>query len=89
MSILLDQAKDSIKVFKPNNLPMQSISTLGKTTASSGLAITYTTGPVKVSGNTLTLTGTGTVNIRAHQDGNADYLSAPTVLRTFTVTKAP
>jgi len=58
--------------------------------ASSGLAVTYThTGPVTISGNTVTITGTGTVYIRAHQDGNATYAPAPTVLHSFTVAPAP
>jgi len=59
-------------------------------TASSGLTVTYTkTGPVHLSGNTLTITGTGAVVVGAHQAGNANYAAAPEVRQTFTVTPAP
>jgi hypothetical protein len=57
--------------------------------ASSGLPVTFTvvSGPAKISGKTVTLTGTGTVEIRASQAGNADYNAALSVSRSFTVTK--
>ncbi len=60
-------------------------------TASSGLPVTFsvTSGPAIVSGNTLLLTGAGTVTIEATQWGNALYHAAATVKRTFTVHQAP
>ena len=61
-------------------------------TASSGLTVVFTviSGPATVSGNIVTLTGaTGTVVIRANQGGNAQYLAAPFVNRSFSVTTAP
>jgi hypothetical protein len=56
-------------------------------TASSGLSISYrvVSGPAKINGSTVTLTGTGTVTIRASQGGNTNYNAAPNVERTFTV----
>lgn len=55
--------------------------------ASSGLPLTYShTGPISISGNTITVTGTGAISIRAHQDGDATYGPADTVLRTFNAT---
>ena len=61
-----------------------------KATSSSGLNVAYAvTGPAKLSGVTLTLTGVGTVSIVASQAGNANYLAAPNVTRTFTVTAKP
>lgn len=43
-------------------------------TASSGLPITFTiSGPAKISRDTLTLTGAGTVLVRATQEGNETY----------------
>lgn len=56
-------------------------------TASSGLPITYTvaSGPATVTSNVVSLTGTGSVTITAHQHGNAAYAAAPPVSRTFTV----
>jgi hypothetical protein len=49
-------------------------------TASSGLPVTLTitSGPAVVSGNTLTITGAGTVIVDATQAGNASYNSAIT-----------
>ncbi len=60
-------------------------------TASSGLRVGFNllSGPVAISGNTLTLTSTGTVVVRASQSGDADYNAAPTVNQTFTVSPAP
>lgn len=42
-----------------------------------------------LSSNTITLVGAGTVTVRATQAGNANYLAAAPVERTFTVAKAP
>lgn len=60
-------------------------------TASSGLAVTYSvlSGPASLSGtNLLTLTGVGSVEVRAAQGGNANYNAAANVDRTITVNKA-
>ena len=59
-------------------------------TASSGLPVSYAvvSGPATVSGSLLTLTGTGTVTLRAAQAGNGNYLAAPEVVLNFTVAKA-
>jgi formylglycine-generating enzyme required for sulfatase activity len=59
-------------------------------TASSGLStVTYTvtSGPATVSGNTLTITGAGSVTVQASQAGNANY-GAASASRTFNVAKA-
>jgi DNA-binding beta-propeller fold protein YncE len=58
--------------------------------ASSGLPVTFSviSGPAVVSGNTLLLTGAGTVTIQATQWGNEMYHAAATVKRTFTVHQA-
>jgi len=59
-------------------------------TASSGLAITYTssnTSVVTVSGNTLTTVGVGSATITASQTGNANYYAATDVAKTITVTQ--
>ncbi len=59
-------------------------------TASSGLSVTFTilSGPATISGSTVTLTGNGTVVVRASQAGNASWAPAPNVDRTFNVAKA-
>ena len=56
-------------------------------TASSGLVVSYavSSGPGKLSGSTLTFTGTGSVTVQATQAGNADYNAATPVSVTFTV----
>ena len=59
--------------------------------ASSGLSVTYKviSGPARVSGNVLTLTGTGMVKVSAIQAGNSGYLPATSLDRTITVSASP
>ncbi|MDX2283207.1 MAG: PKD domain-containing protein [Bacteroidia bacterium] len=56
-------------------------------TASSGLPVSFSivSGPATVSGSTVTLTGTGTVTVRASQAGNAGFSAAADVDRSFEV----
>ena len=56
-------------------------------TASSGLAVTFSvlSGPGSITGNTLTVTGTGTIVIAANQAGNATYAAAPQVTQSIVV----
>jgi hypothetical protein len=56
----------------------------------SGNAVTFSivSGPATVSGSTLTVTGAGSVTVRASQLGNANYFAATDVDRTFNVAKA-
>jgi CSLREA domain-containing protein len=58
--------------------------------SSSGLPVSYTiiSGPASVNGNMLTITGAGTVTVRASQAGNASFDPAQNVDQTFTVNKA-
>jgi hypothetical protein len=59
-------------------------------TASSGLPVSYrvVSGPVTISGNTVTITGVGNVVIEAMQSGDASFSAAAPVQRGFTVGKA-
>jgi len=60
-------------------------------TASSGLAITFTsttTGVCTVAGSTVTIIAAGTCSITASQAGNANYAAATSVSRSFTVVAA-
>jgi hypothetical protein len=60
-------------------------------TASSGLAISYTssnTSVATVSGSTVTIVGVGSTTITASQAGNSIYTSAPNASQTLTVTQA-
>ncbi len=56
-------------------------------TATSGLPVTFSivSGPGSISGNTLTVTGTGTIVIAANQAGNSSYAAAPQVTQTIVV----
>jgi hypothetical protein len=58
--------------------------------ASSGLPVTLSvlSGPATVSGNTITVTGAGTVTVAADQAGNGNYPSAQEVTTSFTVSPA-
>ena len=59
-----------------------------RATASSGLPVSFSilSGPASINGNLITLNGnSGTVVVRAKQDGNGQYFSAPRVDRPFTV----
>ena len=59
-------------------------------TASSGLPVSYTvvSGPATVSGGNVTLTGVGTVTIKASQPGIGVYASAASATQSFAVTYA-
>lgn len=58
-------------------------------TASSGLAVSYvvTSGNARISGNTLTITGLGKIEITAFQEGNTNFFRATPVTISFTVLK--
>ncbi|MBI2353615.1 MAG: fibronectin type III domain-containing protein [Deltaproteobacteria bacterium] len=55
--------------------------------ATSGLAVSFTlvSGPATLNGGTLTITGAGTITVKASQAGNSNFDAAPDVTRTITV----
>jgi hypothetical protein len=57
-------------------------------TATSGLPVIFSivSGPATLSGNDLTMTGSGVVVVKASQSGNAAYNAATDVNQSFTVT---
>ncbi|HKB90603.1 MAG TPA: MBG domain-containing protein, partial [Opitutaceae bacterium] len=59
-------------------------------TASSGLPVSFSVlgGPAIVSGNTLSITGVGTVTVQTSQSGNGSFAAAPNVSQSFTVVQA-
>jgi hypothetical protein len=59
-------------------------------TASSNLPVSFqiVSGPATISGNTATITGAGTVVVRALQAGDANYNAATNTDQSFTVDKA-
>ena len=56
-------------------------------TASSGLPVSFSvlSGPASMVGNILTITGSGTVTVRASQSGSSAYAAASNVVRSLTV----
>ncbi len=71
----------------PNQLVFNEPITL-QAAASSGLPVVFEMieGPATINGNVLTLTGaTGVVRLKASQSGNASWLPAPDVVKTFEV----
>jgi hypothetical protein len=56
--------------------------------SSQPVSVKVLSGPATMSGNTLTLTGTGTVVLAADQSGNENYLAAPEITTSFTVAPA-
>jgi len=71
----------------PNQLIFNDPITL-VATASSGLPVSFEMmeGPATINGNVLTLTGeTGVVKFKASQEGNANWLPAPEVVKSFEV----
>src|SRR6185503_259064 len=57
--------------------------------ASSGLPVTFSivSGPATISANTVTITGAGTVTVRAAQSGNANWNAATNADQSFSVAK--
>ncbi len=86
----VSKASQTITFTQPANKTYGNSPFALSASASSGLAITFSivSGPATVSGSTLTITGAGTVVVRAAQAGNSNYNAATNADRTFTVAKA-
>ncbi len=58
-------------------------------TASSGLPVSYAvvSGPGSLAGDSLSFTGAGVVSVLASQSGNGNWIAAPNVTNTFSVSK--
>ncbi len=81
----------TISFSAPADRALNSGSFAVSATASSGLAVSFTssTAPVcTVAGGTVTLVNTGTCTLNANQAGNASFAPAPTLSRSFNVTAA-
>ena len=59
--------------------------------ASSALGVSFSiqSGPATINGTTVTITGVGTVTVRATQGGNENYNAATAVDQSFTVNQRP
>jgi hypothetical protein len=63
--------------------------TVSATASSSGAVIFSGDGSCSVTGTTVTITGAGSCTVTADHEGNANYLSAEPVSRSFAIAKAP
>ncbi|HET9657240.1 MAG TPA: OmpA family protein [Kineosporiaceae bacterium] len=90
-SFAVVRGAQSITFAQPSDVLVTAGTRSLSATATSGLAVGFsssTTGVCTVSGSTVTLLSTGTCTIAADQAGNAEYLPAATVTRSFAVSRA-
>jgi len=90
LTVNIGKGNQTISFPPPPNYPYGDAPFEVAAFASSGLPVTLTviSGPAKISGSLLTLTGVGTVTLQASQTGNANYLPAPIVQQQFQVVAA-
>ena len=84
------KATQTITFTGPANQPFSPVPITLSATASSGLTVSFSvlSGPASVVGTSLTLTGPGTVVIRASQPGDSNYSATPVVDRNLVVSAA-
>jgi hypothetical protein len=91
-SIVVNAATQTINFTAPASPVIFGVSpiTLVATGGASGNAVVFSvvSGPGTVSGNVLTVTGAGTIQIAANQAGNANYLAATSVTQSIVVNLA-
>ncbi len=90
-TIVINKASQTITFNAPASPVTYGISPITLSgSATSGQAVSYSlvSGPATVSGNTLTITGAGTVVVAADQAGNSNYTAAPQATATIVVNKA-
>ena len=90
-SFTIAQAPQSIGAFTPIASKAYGVASFAITppaaTSKLGVTVSVRSGPATISGNTMTITGAGTVVLAANQAGNENYNGAPEVTTTFTVGK--
>jgi len=89
-SIVVNQASQAISFTASTPISYSTTPIALSATANSGLPVAFSvvSGPGTVSGNTLTITGVGTVVVAANQAGNADYTAAPQTTQSIAVNQA-
>jgi hypothetical protein len=89
VSVTVSKAAQTIAFAQPPTLVAYGVSplTLSATGGASGNAIVFSivSGPGSIAGNTLSITGAGTVVVAANQDGNSNYDAAAQVTRNIVV----
>jgi uncharacterized delta-60 repeat protein len=88
LTVAVTQVAQTITFAALPDIPYSATPITLSATASSSLDVVFelVSGPAILDGNDLTLTGTGTVTVRATQPGNASYLAATPIDRAFAVT---
>jgi cyclophilin family peptidyl-prolyl cis-trans isomerase len=90
-SFIVSQSPQTINAFTaiPSHAYGDASFSVMSLTASSGLPVDLRvlSGPATISGNTVTLTGVGTVVLGANQSGNNNYTAASEVTTSFSVTQ--
>jgi hypothetical protein len=90
-TLTIVQASQSITFIPPPSPVTYGVGPISlSASSSSGLGVTFSviSGPGSISGNTLTVTGAGTILVAANQSGNGNYLAAPQVTQAVIVNKA-
>ncbi len=86
-TLVITQATQTIAFPNPGPKPVSAEPFALTGTSSSGLPLHYEVvgGPATLQGETVTLTGAGTVTLRASQSGNRNYMPAEPVTLSFIV----
>jgi Bacterial Ig-like domain (group 3)/MBG domain (YGX type)/Putative Ig domain/NHL repeat len=90
-SVVVNQASQTITFIPPASPVTYGVAPITlNATATSNLAVNFSvlSGPGTISGNTLTITGAGTVVVTANQAGNASYTAATQVTQSVVVNQA-
>jgi hypothetical protein len=87
VTLLVNQATQTISFTAPSPVTYGASPITLSATASSGLPVIFSvvSGPGTISGNILTITGVGTVEVAADQAGDADYAAAREVTHRIVV----
>jgi pimeloyl-ACP methyl ester carboxylesterase len=91
VSLTVGAASQAIAFTQPSSPVVYGVSPIAlSATSSSGLKVSFSvvSGPAKVSGSTLTITGAGTIVVAANQPGNSKYTAAAQVTETVVVNQA-
>jgi large repetitive protein len=90
-SVVVNQAAQTITFTPPVSPVTYGVSSIAlSATSTSHLPVTFTvlSGPATLSGNTLTITGVGTVEVAANQGGSANYTAASQVTESVLVNRS-
>jgi len=86
VTVTINKATQTIAFTAPASIAYGASPMKLAATATSGMAVTFSaTGPATLSGNTLTITGVGSIVVTASQPGNASFSAATPVAQTIQV----